>query len=565
MGITRTHVLLWSLLSGVLWALAWPAIGGITPLAFIAWLPLLHAERLHDLRTGDRRAAFTPYAMAALVVWNLGTSWWFFMVSEELPVKIVSYAMPVLVNTVLMAIPWWLKRIVRRTVGEREAAFGFIFFWLAYEYLDHAWDMQWPWFSLGNVFATRPSWIQWYEYSGMLGGTLWILLVNLFLDRAILAWRNDLPARQWVLRAAAAFILLVVPFTISYMRFQSYLEQGRPVEVVVVQPNIDPYSEKFGGVDPMLQLDRMLELAAQVITDSTVLVVLPETALQEYPALDMAQDPPRLHGLWENDLQRSQSAIRIREFQERHPRVAVLAGMSSAYLYSPMEERPVTARPVEGTHTWYESYNAALFMDAEGGIDRYHKSKLVAGVELMPFERYIGPLHDLAMDLGGTTGSLGAQAERSNFIDRELGLSVVPAICYESVFGEHVAAHVRNGGNMIAIITNDGWWGTSPGYRQHLSFASIRAIETRRSIARSANTGISCFVDQRGVIHNASEWWVPDALRGTVHLNEHITFFVRHGDAVGRVSVLFSVLLILLAWARLMRRKKKPVERVGPV
>ncbi len=563
MGITRAHVLAWSVLSGVLWALAWPAIGNITPLAFVAWLPLLHAERLHDLRIGERRRAFTPYVLPALFIWNITSSYWFFMVSEPLATKVVSVAMPTIVNTILMAIPWWLKRVVRRSVGEREAAFGFIFFWLAYERLDHAWDMQWPWFSLGNVFAIRPSWIQWYEYTGMLGGTLWILLVTLFLDRAIRAWRSGAPARVWALRACAVLLLLVVPFTLSYMRYKGHVEEGVPVEVVVVQPNIDPYEEKFGGMDPMLQLDRMLALAAEAMTPATRLVVFPETALQEYPGMDMSQGTPRLSGLWENDLSASQSAQRLRRFLEDHPGTAILTGMSSAYLYRSDQQPTVTARPVRGAPGhYYESYNAAMFLDAAGDIDRYHKSKLVAGVELMPFEHVLGPLTNLAIDLGGTTGSLGAQEERSNFSDPSIGLEVAPAICYESVFGEHLADHVRNGANLIAIITNDGWWGRSAGHLQHLSYATIRAIETRRAIARSANTGISCFVDQRGVIQDPTSWWEPAAVRGVVHMNERITFFVEHGDGIGRVSILFSILLILLAWVRLMRRKKTGMKRV---
>ncbi len=555
MAITRTQVLSWSIASGFLWALAWPAIGGITPLAFIAWLPLLHAERLHDARLGDRRRSFIPYVMIALAIWNLASSWWFFMVSEPLPTRIASFGVPVLVNTLLMSIPWWLKRIVKRNVGERQAAFGFIFFWLAYERLDHDWDMQWPWFSLGNVFATRPEWIQWYEYTGMLGGTLWILLIGLFIDRAIVARLKGRSSRTWIFRLFTALLLLMVPIVFSYQRYNDHQDRGRPIEVVVVQPNIDPYEEKFGGVDPMVQLDRMLELAEGELTDTTALIVMPETALQESTTMDLRQDPPALHGLWENDLSRSESVARLREFQQVHPGISILTGMSSARLFPPMQERPLAARTIEGTRYAAASYNAALFLDSEANTAHYHKSKLVAGVELMPFEEHLGPLNELAIDLGGTTGSLGAQEDRSNFIDHENDLSVVPAICYESVFGEHIAAHVRNGGNMIAIITNDGWWGTSPGYRQHLSFASIRAIETRRSIARSANTGISCFVDQRGELSQPTEWWVPAVIRGTVHLNDEITFFVKHGDGVGRVSVLFGVLLLFLALVRWIRRR----------
>jgi hypothetical protein len=88
MPVTRIHILLWSLLSGVLWACAWPAVGGLFPLAFIAWLPLLHAERLHELRTAGRRVAFMPYAFAAALVWNAACSWWLYAVSEPLATRL---------------------------------------------------------------------------------------------------------------------------------------------------------------------------------------------------------------------------------------------------------------------------------------------------------------------------------------------------------------------------------------------------------------------------------------------------------------------------------------------
>src|SRR5690606_22826965 len=213
------------------------------------------------------------------------------------------------------------------------------------------------------------------------------------------------------LRAIAALLLLIVPLIFSIDRYNNYKEQGRPVEVVVVQPNIDPYLEKFGGVEPMEQLDRMLQLAENAITDSTALLIFPETALQENANLDLGRDPPELFGLWENDLERSRSVHRMRAFQQEHNGIPIITGMSSSYLYSPMEERPVSARQIGETPYWYESYNAALFLDHAGRIDRYHKSKLVAGVELMPFEEHLGPLHGVAIDLGGTTGTLGAQEE----------------------------------------------------------------------------------------------------------------------------------------------------------
>jgi apolipoprotein N-acyltransferase len=229
--------------------------------------------------------------------------------------------------------------------------------------------------------------------------------------------------------------------------------------------------------------------------------------------------------------------------------------MSSAYLFPEDTVLPLTARRLGDSGWAYESYNAALFMPAQGPVEHYHKSKLVAGVEAMPFQRALGSLEHLALDLGGTTGSLGQQKERSVLRDPTSGIALVPAICYESVFGEHVAAHVRNGGNLITIMTNDAWWDDTPGYRQHLSFARIRAIETRRAVARSANTGISGFVDQRGELHGSTEWWTPDARRHIVQLNERETFFVRHGDAIGRTAVLFAPFLLLLAFVRKLRKR----------
>lgn len=551
MPATRSRILLWAALSGVLWALAWPAIGGFTWFAFIAWLPLLYAERLHEHRTKGRRA-FVPYALLALFIWNLSCSWWFWCVSEPFATRLISISAPVVVNTLLMALPWYVKRLVYRTMGPRMAVFAFVVSWLAFERLHHDWDLQWPWLSIGNVFGTRPEMVQWYEFTGMLGGSLWVLLSALFIDRVITRWRMS---RRVVLMAIGpAAVVIVLPWIVSLWRFGKYpIGLGHPVEVVVVQPNIDPYSQKFGGMEALEQVDRMLDLAAERTTGNTALIVFPETALQEGATVDMRTGELVLNGLWENDLEASRSAQRLRRFQSEHPRAALLTGMSSDRVLERSDELPSTARPLGDNRHWYESYNAALWMPSRGPITSYHKSKLVAGVELMPFEEVLGPLGELALDLGGTTGSLGQQEERAVLRDATRGLAVIPVICYESVFGEHVAAHVRNGGNLIAIMTNDGWWDDSPGYHQHLTFASLRAIETRRDVVRSANTGTSCTVDQRGVVHDRTSWWQPTAFRATVYLNNGVTFFVAHGDLIGRTAVPLAMLVLLLAAVRRFR------------
>jgi apolipoprotein N-acyltransferase len=98
---------------------------------------------------------------------------------------------------------------------------------------------------------------------------------------------------------------------------------------------------------------------------------------------------------------------------------------------------------------------------------------------------------------------------------------------------------------MLAVITNDAWWGDTPGYRQHLSYASLRAIETRRWIARCGNTGISAIIDPSGRVVSQSSWWEPETLSGKVGLSERQTFFVSHGDFVGRICTLMFLLILL--------------------
>lgn len=544
---TRSKVLLWSALSGVIMALAWPAIGGWAPLVFVAWLPMLHAERLHDARTSERKRAFYPYVLPGLFLWNALTTYWFYLVSEPMATKLISVGIPVVGNTLLMGIPWWLSRVVKRRLGAAWGRFMLVVAWLTYERLHHGWDLQWPWLSIGNAFGNWPALVQWYEYTGAFGGTLWAWAVCLALDAAIARWATE--RRHAVRFGSAVIVLIAVPLAIScWLDFvRMPLHKGGGIEVVVVQPNIDPYKEKFGGVDPLEQLDHMLAQAEARITEHTRLVVFPETALQERAGIHWTDAGVEFYGLWENDFGASRSVRRLQAFQSAHPGAALLVGMSSDRWYRSGEQRPVTARPIRETPYWYESYNAALWMPVQGSIESYHKSKLVAGVELMPFEELLGPLGDFALDLGGTTGSLGQQEERSVLRDASTGLAVVPAICYESVFGEHIAAHVLNGGELIAVMTNDGWWGTSPGYKQHLAFSSLRAIETRRTIVRSANTGISCIVDERGRIAHATDWWVPAAFRARVHPNSEITFFVRHGDLIGRAATLLCAVLLAFA------------------
>lgn len=174
----------------------------------------------------------------------------------------------------------------------------------------------------------------------------------------------------------------------------------------------------------------------------------------------------------------------------------------------------------------------------------------------MPYPRLFKLLENVILNLGGTTGSRGTQDYRGTFKHTTDETRIAPVICYESIYGEYVTEYIRNGANLIFVITNDGWWGNTTGYKQHLSYSQLRAIETRRSIARSANTGVSAFINQKGEILNRTEWWVPDVIKNTLKANTEYTFYVRYGDYIGRIASFFAIFAILYTFVQVIITKK---------
>jgi apolipoprotein N-acyltransferase len=124
-----------------------------------------------------------------------------------------------------------------------------------------------------------------------------------------------------------------------------------------------------------------------------------------------------------------------------------------------------------------------------------------------------------------------------------------------------VTDYVKKGANLIFVITNDGWWGDTPGYHQHNAYSCIRAIETRRSIARSANTGISSLINQRGEVLQELGWWQRGAIKGILNANERLTFYVMNGDYIGRTAGFFALLIALLYIVQTLREIKSRTRK----
>jgi len=534
--LKKYHLILISLLGGLLLSLAWPK-SGFAPLLFIAFIPfLLIEDYLFKNRTEHKTISAFLYTYPGFLIWNILNTWWIWHSTE------IGAVLAWVLNALLMSSTLYWLHFTRRAIPTRQNQFPLIFFWISFEYFHHNWDGTWPWLSLGNGFASWHKWIQWYEFTGIFGGTLWIILVNILIYYSLSMFLRKERGRKFIIPLTLSLLLIVLPILQSYVLYNRYEEKSWPVDIIVVQPNIDPYNEQY-ALPPSELLAINLDLALQKMDSGIDFVVSPESAIQE--------------NIWEEHLDASYSLDTLKAFLSKIPRAGFIIGASTFRNFSPGEQLSATARKFKSSEGYYDAFNTAIYMDSTNIIRLHHKSKLTPGVEKMPFARIMKPLENLAFDLGGTVGSLGVDPERTVFSRPGDSLKVAPVICYESVFGSYVTQYVRKGANLIFVITNDGWWGDTPGYRQHFTFSKLRAIETRRSVARSANTGISAFIDQRGDIFQETKYWEPAVIRQKLNANDQITFYVRYGDYIARLSVFTAVFLLLIAISYRLRKNQK--------
>ena len=529
----RTHLLLLSTLSGVLLTLGWP-VNGFPAFLFIGLVPLLIIEQYISENKADfNKFSVFFYTFPAFFIWNIATSWWIW---NSTPVA----AMAWLLNSMFMGIVFHVYHNVRQNVyGKSKGYFVLPFLWITFEFIHINWKLTWAWLNLGHGFATYNKWIQWYEYTGILGGTLWVIVINILLFKALMPGNKT--KRAIYFHSGLGMVLIMIPIMVSYIIYGNYKEKADPVRVVVTQPNIDPYTEQY-TLSTLEILERNLDLADSLPDDKTRFIVCPESAIQE--------------DIWEQNLSWSRGLKYLTDYVNKQPGLDIVIGASTFRRILEDEEIPVSARYHKNGAFYYDRYNTAFLIDKKRSFQKHHKSKLTPGVEYMPSWGPLRFFENLAIDLGGTVGSLGTDKKQIPFVTSD-SIVVAPLICYESVYGEFTADFVNNGASLIFIITNDGWWGNTPGHKQHLYFSPLRAIETRRSIARSANTGISCFVDQRGDIHQATNFWEPDVIVQDINLNSELTFYTRTGDYIGRIASFLSVIFILLAISLRFRNKSK--------
>jgi apolipoprotein N-acyltransferase len=506
-----------AILSGILLWLAWPH-NGFTPLIFIAWVPLLMAEDRIKSPFGFFFILWTSF-----LIWNIFTTWWIWNSTGP------GAAGAIIANSLIMCFPVMAYRKIKKKLGLVTGLVGLIAFWLTYEYIHHNWDLSWPWLTLGNAFATKPEWIQWYRFTGTTGGSLWVLLINVLLFHG---WKQR-ESKIFSGTIHLAFLVgLTTPVSLGWLFYPTETEvmssahvKANTNNVVVVQPNVEAYTEKF-STDPVILVQSLIDLSKSQIDSNTRLVVWPETAI---PAQS-----------WEHEINANPLFLMVFEFLNAYPKVQLVTGIDSYILWGDENPGGMSIRRMNnGQH--YEAFNTALGKSSSTPVQLYHKSKLVPGVEALP--SWLGFMSSVFDDFGGISGSLGRSKKAEVFSAPGNPYIPAPVICYESIYSDYVTKYVREGGNIITVITNDGWWGNTAGHHQHMHYARLRAIETGLWVARSANTGISCFIDAKGHIYQPQPWDTQAAIKMNIPAINEPTFYSKTGDWISILAIFLTILL----------------------
>ena len=531
-----SRLLGYSLFSGILLACSWPVFG-FTPLIFISLIPLLYVEdRISKDNLGKKNLRLFFYSFMAFLTWNISTTWW--IVYTTLPGAIFAN----IVNPLLYSIILLLYSRVKRRLDYKTGALFLITFWIAFEKFHLNWEFSWPWLNLGNVFSERINWIQWYEFTGVFGGSLWVLCSNFLLFNLVRRRSNFKDSRRFYIRFFPRVLLICTPIIISLI-VKPKIDLGEEFKVLITQPTIDPWGSKYGDVSNNIDYFEIFKNLTneELDTNEYDFVITPETYFSEGYGENL--DYFRFSKLHDS----------LNNYLNNYTNTNLISGIQFYKLYQNQDERPTKSANLVRDKLWIDYYNSSINFSANNDFEYNHKSKLVVGSEYMPFKSLLEPIIGTIMiDLGGTTVSKGTQykSERKVFKHSKKDLKTIPIVCYETIYGEYVADYVNLGANFITIVTNDAWWGDTPGHRHLLSYARLRAIENRRYIVRSANSGISTIINEVGEYDKTLPFDKKGILSGKAYTIDKKTFYSKNGDYIARISILLSVLLLLISFSK---------------
>ncbi|MGD9899309.1 MAG: apolipoprotein N-acyltransferase [Calditrichaceae bacterium] len=511
------------LLSGLLLIAAYPPF----PTGFLAWFAFIpFFWVLDDL--SPKEGLRTGYLIGILV--NAGTLYWISLYSVS------GFLTILILNPLQFGLYGYLYVILKKRLGK---FFPYLnpFIWTAIDFSREFTDLGYNWLNIAHTQTYLLPFIQFIEWTGYSGLTLIVLILNQIGYSVIFSSNR----RKKLILPVSAFILIIAgSLGYGYHRL-SEVRDYKGVRIAYIQPNIDSKTKwKPEFLDENVKI--LFDLTREAALSKPDLIVWPETAVPVY--LD---DYPKL----------------LIELEE------LASGLDVKLLIGAMH-----ASEQNGTR---RLYNSAFYFDQsmDQSPQIYNKIHLVPITETIPYKKYFGFLKYFTgqtqfYEKGDikTIFNMRYQPEeitlnhshwqlKQSSNQQVIDAPFSPLICFEAVFPGHVREFVRNGAEFLAIITNDGWFEGSSGPYQHSQYAILRAVENRIPIVRSANTGISVFIDPWGRESAPSKSGEVKIGYSILPLRQNFTFFTQFGDWAGKLSILITLISFIVAGTGGKIRKKK--------
>ncbi len=500
-----------SILTGLLLWVSFPGGGEIWPLLPVALVPLFFA--IH--RANVREAALSGFVAGivhfilllywiVIVVGKYGGLAWYFslfaMLGLALYLNLYFILFALLARYIFMAFPaavslWLLPAL-----------------WVGLDWLRGIFLTGFPWMDLSYALYESPRLIQIADLAGHHGVTFLVVFTSSLLVLIFSARRSVL---GYLFLIIPAFCLATGATVYSNARFEEVSQKlstsdALHIRVGIVQGNIDQ-SKKWTPSQQAATVENYLSQTESLfVSNSPSLVVWPETALPFYPPSNA-------------NMQLLRMQVAVNDF-------ALLTGAPWYEIVDKKSQR-------------VNFFNSALLLQPDGNYGgKYYKTHLVPFGEYIPLKRFLpflAPLVEAVGDFspGKIEQPLVWQRARAGIL-----------ICFESVFPEMSRKWVLSGANVLVSLTNDAWYGKSSAPYHSLAMSVFRAVETRRSLVRSANTGISAFVNPVGIITERSELFKPWAAAAQVHLTEEVTVWVRYGYLFGPICLAVGFVASLAGW-----------------
>ncbi len=534
------------ILSGILMGVAFPPFPfPLTLFLFVGLIPYLYViQKKKTLAEINRASYLTFFIFSIITIYWVG-SWQ----KESDPFLMIAGGTLLFFEPILFLIPSTLFYLARKSFSENIALLLFPFFWACYEYLFMLTDISFPWLTLGHGLAEFVPFIQIADIVGAVGLSIIVIYLNIFLFKSFISFKKSY--KKFKINLSIAVLLFALVLGYGFYRIESFHISQKKIRVGLIQPNLDPW-DKWNITNLNKLIRSYIDLSKEAVNKGARLIIWPETALPVF--LTDGSHNAELDSIYYFLIKNN---------------VYLMTGMPDIKYYYPGEKIPENVKNNKIGNTYYATYNGILLLSPNSRyIQHYGKMKLVPFGEKVPFVNQLPFLGKLInWSVGISSWNVGRDTvnfeipnltESDNSSQTKDSISINGLVCYESVFPYFVTNFVQRGAKLIAVVTNDSWYGKSSGPYQHKEISVLRAVENRRTVIRAANGGISCIINPLGETDIESKLFVKDVIVGDAYLESSKTIFTKYPLIVPDVSMaitfwvfgIFLLIMIKNKWLR---------------